>query len=472
PVTSPEAGFFDTPALAVLPFATERGTESEYFADGLTEALIHELSEIPDVRVIARASVFHPQHANRDACNVGRDLGAAQVVCGRVRTFGAELEIDIELVRVADRVRLWGERYRHRNDALATAETEVLRDLVALLRARPATSGSRSTARRQTADAAAHRDFLRGRFFWNKRNEEALRTAIRHFRSALDRDPTYAAAYVGLADCYCLLGLYGLSPPHQTMPRAKAAAERALEIDGEFAEAFASLAYVQLYYDWDFSRAESGFQTALRLSPNYATAHHWYHELLTAQGRFTEQTEHIRRAEALDPLSAIIKTDIAWGLYFARDFAAAEQHLRDALELDPQLAVAHVLHGAVALVQGPEERAAASLHSLRRAVELGGTRFPLAIAALGFALARTGDRSGAQQALEQLDSHRAAGFVSRFYAAPILYGLGQIDRTLDALEDAVEERCDRAVFLAREPLFDRLRGEARFTNLLGRIGIA
>jgi Tfp pilus assembly protein PilF len=293
--------------------------------------------------------------------------------------------------------------------------------------------------------------------------------AIEYFKSAVEKDGSYALAHSGLADCYSLLGLYSVMPPKRSMPKAKAAARKALELDDSLAEAHTSLAYVYLYYDWDWPAAEREFQCAIRLNPNYATAHHWYHEYLTARSRFEEQLAEILHAEELDPLSLIINTDIGWGLYHARAYDQAVEQLRRTLELDSNFAVAHLMLG---LTYAQKESMPEALASVQRSIELSGQDLlPLAMGALGYIHAVSGRKAEANTAIESLDRFSKLRYASQYGQAMILAGLGDSSRAIKKLENSFAERCDRLIYLNVEPIFDSLRAEAKFRNLIRRIGL-
>ena len=460
----------DEPTLAVLPFRNESDdAELDYLVDGVTETLIHNLSELPRLRVLARSTVFRAVAPGADPLSVARELDADVALIGRVVQFSERLSVGVELVRVADGALQWGERFDRPSADIFAVEEEISRDISRKLRLKLTRVDENRLGRRQTESTEAYQDYLRGRFFWNKRTDEAIRRAIGYFESALDHDPAYARAYSGLADGYNLLGLYGVEPPRSVMPRAKAAAEQALRIDDTLAEAWTSLAYARFYYDWDFRRSEEDFRTALDANDGYATAHHWYHELLTACGRFEEAREQIGAAESLDPLSVIIKTDVGWGRYFARDFDRAAGLLRESLDMDPRFAVARLVLGLATLESGDADRAIAEIDE---AIRITDGPFPLALGALGHACGRAGREDRAHGVLGELAGLSSRGYVPDYCEAMIRTGLGEADMAIELLTRAVEARYDRLVYLRVDPVFDALRSHAGFQQILDRIAPA
>ncbi|MFQ5741942.1 MAG: BTAD domain-containing putative transcriptional regulator, partial [Acidobacteriota bacterium] len=382
-------------SLAVLPFTnTTDDPELEYLCEGIAESLIHNLSQLLKLRIMALSTVLSYRGQAIQPQVVGRDLAVEAILLGRVLHWSQRLIIGTELVRVGDGSLLWGEKYNRSQDDIFEVQEEISREISERLKLELTGPEKLRLSKRHTDSAPAYQLYLKGRHHWNKRTAEGLQKGIRHFQQAIDEDPTYALAFCGLADCYNLLSLYSVVPPSEAMPRARSAAVRALEIDEDLAEAHTSLAYSRLYYDWDWKGAEEGFQRALELNPSYATAHHWYHEYLTATGRFQEQREAIRRAEELDPLSLIIKTEVGWGLYYARQYDRAVHHLKKTLEMESSFAVAHYILGLVRLQQG---QFAEAVSDLERTLKLLGDKpFILALGALGHAYALLGDQAGAR----------------------------------------------------------------------------
>jgi DNA-binding SARP family transcriptional activator len=456
-------------AIAVLPFRNETGDASlEYLSTGIADSLIKSLSHVPGLRVLAYSTVSRYRQPELTPRKLGRALDVQALITGRIDRVDDTLVIATELVHTSDGSRLWGEQYRLQKTGILAIQEEISREIAVKLRARMAVH-ERLDVKQYTADPEAFRLYLKGRFHWNKRTSDGLTKAIGYFEQAIQRDPIYALAYSGLADCYNLVSLYGVLPPKDTMPRAKAAARKALELDSSLAEAHTSLAYTFLYFDWEWAAAEHAFRRALAINPNYATAHHWYHEYLTAMGRFDEQMSEILLAQELDPLSLIINTDVGWGLYYGRAYDQAVEQLLRTLELDSHFAVAHLILG---LAYAQQKAFGPALSSVQRAVDLSGsTPSMLTVAALGYVYALSGRSSDACTVMERLGKLPGARHASDYCQAMVLAGLDDRSAACQRLERAVEERHDRLIYLNVEPIFDGLRTESRFRALTSSIGL-
>jgi len=456
--------------LAVLPFENDTADpQLEYLAPGLVDSLIKNLSQVPGVRVLAYSTVARYRRRRLNPRRLGRALDVRAVVTGRISRLKNTIVISTELVHTADGVQIWGEEYRLRQgDALAIQE-RISREIAEKLRMRMTVDQRRRIVKRYTTDPEAYRAYLKGRFCWNKRTADGLARGIAYFDEAIGRDPSYALAYSGLADCYNLLSLYSALPPHETMPKARAAARRALELDPSLAEAHTSLAYTHLYYDWDWAAAERAFRSALTINPNYATAHHWYHEFLTAMGRVDEQMAEILLAQELDPLSLIINTDVGWGLYYGRAYDQAVDQLRRTLELDDTFAVAHLILGLVYAQQRRLDEAAAAV---QRAIDLtADAPSTFALAALGYIHALAGRSTDAWSVSERLERFPRARYAADYCRAVILAGLHDHDAACERLDAAVGERYDRLIYLNVEPMFDGLRDHPRFRSVAAAVGL-
>jgi Tfp pilus assembly protein PilF len=318
-----------------------------------------------------------------------------------------------------------------------------------------------------TENTAAYQLYLKGRYFWSKRTEEGLNKATEHIQQAIDIDPNYALAYVGLADCYNLLGFYSVLEPKEAFPRAKAAATKALEIDDTLAEAHASLGYVKLFYDWDLTSAESELKQAIELNPNYATAHHWYGVYLQLVGRFDQALVEMRRALELDPLSPSINANVGWPLYYARQYDQAIEQFQKAVERDQS---SPLPHHWLAMVYGQKGMYEEAITEYQKALELSGSRSRI-VAELGYIYAVSGRRSEAQKALKELKELSKRRHVSSFYMALIYMGLGEKDQAFASFETAYEERSPRLIDLKVDPIFDPLRSDPRFAVLIRKMGL-
>ncbi|HEY0080325.1 MAG TPA: protein kinase [Pyrinomonadaceae bacterium] len=459
-------------SIAVLPFANVgQSADTEYLSDGITDGLINSLSQLLPMKVTSRYSVF--RYKGREQVEpraVGRELDVAAVLTGRVEQRGDSLVVNVELIDARDDRHIWGEQYRRRmSDALSVQQLS--REIAEKLRARLLPEGDAEPApalnpKRYTADTEAYQEYLRGRYFWNKRNTEDFRKAIGHFKRAIEIDPGYALAYAGLADSYALLSDYGAVPPREAMPNAETAALQALQMDNTLAEAHTSLAFVKMAYDWKWTEAEAEFKKAIELNPNYATAHQWYASFLVQMNRFDEALAEIRRAQELDPLSPIINANAGLYLYYNRQYEQALSHVRRTLELNPDFGVAHKYLGYIYLQQ-PGRTADATLE-FRKALERGQDS-PETQAALGYAYALEGKRAEALAILERLERPPDGRYVSPYFISIVYVGLGDDERAFQWLERALQDRHPGMVLMNVDPRFDRLRRDPRFDALMKRI---
>jgi serine/threonine protein kinase/tetratricopeptide (TPR) repeat protein len=457
-------------SLAVLPFFTTSGDpNAAYLAEGIPESLIINLSRLSELRVMAWSTVVRFRGREVDALEIGRDLGVRAIFAGRMYQFGEDLVIKTELVDVNDGSQLWGAQYRRKLDDLGAIEQELSLEICERLRLRLNEEERRRLAKRYTENAAAYQAYLKGRYYWNQRTAKALRKAIENFEEAIKLDDCYALAYAGLADCYCLVSIYGGAPPKAVMPRAKTAAIKALEIDDGLAETHTSLAVALVWFDWDWEASEREFKRAIELNPHYAVAHHWYGSvLLSAQGRFDEALASERRALELEPLSLVINSNLGFICYQASRFDEAIEHLQRTLDMDDGFVYARFHLGLCHAHRGEYDLAIAEL---RLAIEQAGGRGALIQAALGYAYAVAGMRDEALGILAQLQTIPMNRDVSPFYLAMIHAGLDEKEQALKWLESACEERYNWMVWLGVEPMFANLRGAPQFEAMLRKIGL-
>lgn len=456
-------------SLAVLPFDNAADDpEIDYLGDGLVESVILSLSPLAGVRVMARSTVFRYRQRPLDAIAAGRELNVRAVLTGRVARRGSRLQVGVELVDVNDGSQLWGEQYGASLADLPAVEVEIAEQISRKLRLRLTREEETRLSQPQTHDATAYGEYLKGRYYAGKLNGESLQKAIACFRQAIERDPHYAAAHAGLAACFNLMGFVGLLAPRDAFPPAQAAAERALQLDDALSEAHAVMASVRKLYEWDWPGAEREYQRALELNPNYATAHQWYGDFLSAMGRPEEALREIHRAQELDPLSLQISVELAWNFFMARDHRRALEHCQRTLEMEADFAPAHLIAG---LASEQLARADEALAAFRRAREAGRSN-PATLAALGHGLASSGAREEAVEILSLLRAPAEPTYVAPYWSAVIHAGLGEAHEALDCLERAYAERDVWLVWAAREPRFDSLRGEPRFAALLSRLGFA
>jgi serine/threonine-protein kinase len=454
-------------SVAVMPLENVSGNpETEYFADGVTESIINNLSQLPKLRVIARSTVFRYKGKEWDADRVGRALSARTLLTGRIVQRGDNLNIQVELVQASDGAQLWGERYSRPMADIIELQAEIAGEISAKLRLKLTGEEKKRLAKRHTIDPEAYRLYWKGRFFWNKRVPDAIMKSIPFFEQAIERDPGYALAFSGLADSYALLSTNGLTDPLVVFPRAKAAAQRALQLDDRLAEAHVSLALVKIYFDWDWEAVEHEADRANKLNPNYPTLHHWISIYWCARSRFDKALEQIRFAQELDPLSLIINTHYGWVYYFARRFDEAIQQYKRALEMEPNFAMARYLTGG-AFLQLREYDAAIS--SIQQAIELTKRGSTEMIAALGHAFGIAGRREEAQAILAELMATSQQRYVSPFDLATVHVGLGDADQSFEWLEKAYQGRSHWMVGLAVDPRLDPIRSDGRFEGFLSRL---
>jgi len=462
-------------SVAVLPFINVGGdTGTEYLSDGITESLINSLSQLPNLKVIARSSVFRYKGKEIDPQTVGRELGVRAVLTGRVVQLGDQLSIQTELVDVDTQTRLWGENYNRKVSDIIALQDEISREISEKLRLKLSGKEKEQLGKRYTENSEAYQLYWKGRYLWNRRRPEDIREAIRDFQLAIDLDPNYALAYTGLADCYVLGNLLQMSP-REAMPIAIEKTKSALAIDPGLAEALTSLAKIKLSYEWDWTGAESEFKKALELKPGYATAHQWYGVYLSEMGRHAESLGQRRRALELDPLSLSISTGLGRAYFWARKYDEAIEHLQKTLQQDPKYADTH---WSLGLAYEGKKMYTEAIASYQSAISLSKTAEflegkPEMIAALGHAYAATGRRDEALKIIEQLKTLIAEKrYVSPYSIALIYTGLGEKEMAFEWLDRAYNERDESYIHLKVDPRLDDLRSDPRFAERLQLIKLA
>ncbi len=451
-------------SLAVLPLVNAgHDAEMEYLSDGLTESIINSLSQLPQLRVMARSTVFRYKGRELDPQAVGRELGVRAVLTGRVIQLNENLIIRTELVDVADGWQLWGEQYNRNSADLLAVQEEISREISEKLRLKLSGEQKKRLAKRYTVSTAAYQTYLKGRFYWNKRTLEGLRRGVEYFQQAIRLDPDYALAYAGLADSHLLMGSveYGALHPKEALQSAKIATLEALRLDGTLAEAHASLGYVRLF-DWDWSEAEKEYRRAVELNPNYATAHHWYALYLTAMGRHAEAVAEIKRAQGLDPLSLPIGVGVGWHFFLTRQYDRAIAEYQGALEMEPNFYMARLWLG---LAYAHKGMFAEALAEYLKATELSGGS-PLTLAAQAHTYALLGERKRARGLLKELQKLSEERYVSPYYIAAVHTALGERDEAFAWLDLAYENRSEGMVWLKVDPTLDSLRSSPRFADLM------
>ena len=455
-------------SLAVLPLESLSGDASQdYFADGMTDELITDLGKIGALRVISRTSVVPYKHVHRPLSEIARELNVDAVLEGTVLRSGDRVRITAQLIQVSAERHLWAESYEgDLRDAL-TLQSQVSHAVAEQIRINLNPQERAALKSKKAVDPEAYEAYLKGRYFWNKRTANGLRTAVAYFEQAIDQDPNYAPAYSGLADSYALMGdwQYGVMPPRVAFPRAKAAAVKALELDNTLGDAHTSLAFCFDLFDWDWNSAEKEFKRAIELNPGYATAHHWYSWHLIVLGRTSDAITEMRKAASLDPLSLIISADLAEILLVARLYDESIQQSRKTIDMDSNFAVAHYQLGQAYLQKRMYSEAIAEL---QKATELSGADTTFT-SNLAYAYAASGRRSEAIKMLEEFKNRRNHDFSNASEIALIYTGLGEKDQALTWLEKAYEEHFNPSILV--RPAFDPLRSDKRFQDLLRRIGL-
>jgi serine/threonine protein kinase/Tol biopolymer transport system component/tetratricopeptide (TPR) repeat protein len=455
-------------ALAVLPLTNASpDPHLEYLSDGITESIINSLSQLPRLRVMARSSVF--RYKGRDVApqEIGRELGVRAVLTGRVLQIGERLVVAAELVDTTDETQLWGKHYNRDLSDIFEVQEEIAHEITEALRLRLTGKEQKRLVKRYTENTEAYQLYLKGRHFFNKRSVEGYRTAIEYYQQAIGIDPNYALAYAGLADCYANSSVAEISPKDAIL-KAKAAAAKALEIDDKLAEAHNASAHVKVNLDWDWSGAEREFKLALELNPNYAEAHHRYSHYLVAMGRFEESLTESFHGLELDPLDLTMNTHLGWHYLMARQDDEAIEQLKRTLELDKSF-----INARLYLARAYERKGMLleAITEIQKARDVYG-QSQIASGLLGHAHAMAGQRNEALKIVEELSEQSKREHVWPYNIAVIYVGLGERDEALQWLEKAYLEHSDDLIYLKVDPIFDPLRSDPRFKDLLRRVGLA
>jgi TolB-like protein/Tfp pilus assembly protein PilF len=455
--------------LPLTSFSTD--PEQEFFADSMTDAVITNLAKIDALRVVSRTSVMRYKRTQKPVPEIARELHVDAVVEGSVERSQNRVRITAQLIRAATDQHIWAESYERDLKDVLLLQDQVSRSIAKSIQVKLTPLDQERLRSSRVVDPAAYELYLKGRYFWTKRTPESIQKAIDLFGQAIEADPTYAGAYAGLAACYMSLGFsfdVGSLPPNEAIPKAKAAAARALELNEALAEVHNPLAFIKLNYDWDFAGSEVEFRRALALNPGYADAHHWYAHLLIAVGRSEESIAESKRALELDPLSPIMSVHLGWVYYYVRQYESALAQLAQTLELDPNYGLAHWYVGLVKEQQGRYDE---SVSAMRRAEEL--LKGNLVVRAdLAHALAVSNKAGEAQEALDALLAESRTRYVNPVEIALVNIGLGRVDEAFRWMDRACEERSDLLVYLKVDPRLDPIRSDPRFAGLLRRVGLS
>ena len=458
------AGETQIDSIAVLPFVNESGNpDVEYLSDGMTESLINSLTNVPNLSVKARNSVFRYKGANIDEKRIGQDLSVDALLLGRVLQRGENVTLYLSLVDARTGASLWGEQYDRKMQDIAVLQKDIASDVSRKLRARLSNAEAKQLTRNYTDNSESYQLYLKGRFLWNKRTPDSIRKAIEYFDEAIQKDPGFALAYTGLADSYVVPA--NRMEPHVAMPKAKTAALQALAIDETLAEAHTSLARVLQVYEWNWKDAEKEFKRALELNPRYAVAHQWYGGHLERSGRINEGISERKVALELDPLSTITIFELGTNFLYAGNYDQAIAQFQRALELDPSFPAAHQYLPLAYVKKGMYEEALARIRAAPESAGLNISGMP------GYVYAIAGHISQAKKELEELKRLRKTEYISAVSLAYICAGLGERDEALSWLEEGYEERAFQMQMLQLDPRLESLRDNPRFKELVRKVGL-
>jgi serine/threonine protein kinase/Flp pilus assembly protein TadD len=454
------------PSIAVLPFRDMSPLkDQDYFCEGMAEELINALTKIEGLHVAARTSAFQFKGKDLNVRKIGEELGVKAVLEGSVRKAGDRLRITAQLINISDGYHLWSEKYDRDMEDIFAIQDEISLAIVENLKLKLLKKEKAQLMKRYTEDQEAYTLYLKGRYFWNRRYEGGLLKGIEYFQKAIEKDTSFASVYTGIADCYCVMGLYDWIPPKEAYPKAKAATLRALEIDDTLPEAHASLGWIKMFYDWDWAAAEKAFQRAIELNPNYATAHEWYAMFLAPMERFDEAISELKKAQELDPLSLIIQAMGGYVYSFAGLSDKAIQSCHKTIEMDPNFMLTYFFLGNAYTWNSRWKEAISAFQKL---AALSGES-PLSLGFLGFAYGMGGQEAEAQKILDQLSERSKDKDAFPFFKSLVNIGLGDKDRALEWLERAYDEKESMLAAIKIWPPFDTLRQESRFKALLKKL---
>ena len=451
-------------SIAVMPFLNEsHNPELEYLSDGMTETLISSLSQLPNLNVKARSSVFRYKGKDTNPQTIGKELNVQAILNGRVVQRGDQLTLSLELIDVKTENVIWSEQYNRKQSDLTTLQSETARDVSSKLKIRLSGADERKLAKTYTTNAEAYKLYLQGRFYWNKREEKDFRKAVEYYNQAIALDPNYALAYAGQADTYALLSTFGFMPATEGVPKAREFARQAVSLDGGLAEPHTTLGYLSLTYDYDFAASEREFRRSIELSPNYATAHQWFGEMLLNAGRFDEASIAYRRALELEPLSLPINWDFGRFLYMSRRYDESLTQHKKTIELDPGFARAHRTLAEVYRVKGDYANA---VEERAKVLDLIGQPENAALIRATFA------RDGWLGFLRLVTAENSAlkDINNKWVLAKAYVDLGNKDQAFAELNKAYEIRLSSLCWLKVEPQMDPLRTDPRFVELLRKMG--
>ncbi len=454
-------------SIAVLPFENlSHDPDNTYFADGIQEEILTRLAKVADLKVISRTSTQHFKSSPDNLPQIAKQLGVANILEGSVQKVADQVRVNVQLINATTDAQLWAESFDRQLTDIFRIESEIAKTIADTLQAKLTGSEKRALAAQPTENSEAHEFYLKGRYFWNKRTANDLKTATTYFQQAIDKDSNYALAYAGLADSYGLLPDFGAGSPQESYPPARTAATKAIKLDDTLAEAHTALAWVLLAYDLDFDGSTREFRRAIELNPNYAMAHHWFgNGPLMRSGRFDDAIAECKRAVELDPLSLINNTDLGNTYSSARRYDEAIEQLRKTLEIDPGFYDAHYSLGQALELKGDIVGAMAEYQKARALND-----DPQVLALLGHAYASSGYKTEAVKILEQLKELSKQRYVSAYSLAIVYLGLGDKEEALRWLEKSYQDRAGIDITTIKvDPFLDPLRGDPRFEELVAKV---
>jgi len=456
-------------SVAVLPFENKSGNaDSEYLSEGLAESLIYRLSQLSNLKVTPRSSAFRYKGKDVDAEKIGNELGVDAVMSGRLILRGDDLTISVDLIDVRNKKTIWGEQFERKMSDLLATQRDIASTITDKLQLRLSGNDSKGISKQYTTNNEAYQLYLQGRYFWNKRSSDNLKKATELLKAATEKDPNFALAYAGLADCYAVSYYYVGERPRELMPLAKTYAATAIKLDPTLAEPHATLGFAAWLLDWDKAGAEKEFLRAFELNPNYPTAHHWYSRYLRGIGRTGEAFREIKRAEELDPLSLVIINNVAENYIDRGDLNSATRECQRMIDLDPNFWAAHQTLGIVLVKQGRYDEA---LAEAQKSTQLAN-RSNASLALLGHVYARLGRRSETDAIIKELEKRYAAKAADGRDLAVVYAGFDDKDKTFAWLEKAFADHSVMLAFLKLEPLLELLQSDPRWKDLERRVGIS
>ncbi|MCX6234956.1 MAG: hypothetical protein NT175_09590 [Bacteroidetes bacterium] len=462
-----EGEFIWTNSIAVLPF-TDLSPEKdqEYFCDGMSEELINVMTQIPELKVVARTSAFSFKGKEIDVRDIGEKLNVKTILEGSVRKSGNQLRISAQLIDVNNGYHLWSQTYNRELKDVFAIQDEIASAIITALKNRLLPEEKERIEKKQTENMEAYQLYLKGRFYWNKRNREGFERAIQYFNQAIEKDSSYAIAYAGLADVYITMGGYFFMAPKESGDKAQVAARKALALDETLAESHTTLATI-FKNDWDWTNAEKEFKRALELNPNYPTGHHWYGEFLVEMGRFNDGLSEIKKAQELDPLAPILYVVMAYFLAGMHRYDEGIQQIMKAFEIDQNFSTAHAVLGQLYLLKG---KGGDAILEVRKAIELSDSSLEY-IAYLGYTYGLLGQKEEAKKILRKFEQLEKQQYISSYLIGALYLGIGEKDQAFVWFNRAIEKHDYGMLYLKIDPNFDPIRGDPRFVELMKKVGL-